>query len=285
MTKLEIFLFLLVICTAAQETKEKLFELKPFSGIDICIPFSVAIVPSTPDTPPYGLYIKAEPDAFDSISYVLENSILQLTFSGSLLIADPVEIVIYMPKEALTQINHFGPGVVFVDYGFECDALSITNYEGSVKVNGSTIQSLDVSSRGSGTARIDGKITDAKLSANGIGVVAAVGVEGRADVTTSDIAKIYVLGVKSKQVYGKASGLGGVYVDATETCQVDTFDFFSTGQAPPNALFRHSVLRCQNIHPKFVPDVVFAWTEYMSASGDYRCNGKSVVETYETYGT
>ena len=107
---------------AQSEAQYTTINLDPFSNVEVCVPFNVAIQPG----PDYAVQIAAEQAVKDAFKATIgSGGVLQLQTQGAFTTTQPIQCIVSLPASMLTGVTVTAPSTqVLLRNGFKPSSLS-----------------------------------------------------------------------------------------------------------------------------------------------------------------
>eukprot|EP01025_Chloroclados_australasicus_P020392 TRINITY_DN214_c0_g1_i1.p1 TRINITY_DN214_c0_g1~~TRINITY_DN214_c0_g1_i1.p1 ORF type:complete len:336 (-),score=59.56 TRINITY_DN214_c0_g1_i1:945-1952(-) len=206
-------LFVLALLSISASAVEVTTTLEPFSGVRLCVPYTVQIEVSDPAAEDqYLLEANADQAVIDAmVTEVNQDGELVLTSDGDFETGNSIEVVIKLPATELTSVIAQGFGHVLISGAFESEDLSVVSggtkavYAPNLKVT----KTLTVDNSGVGDVVLGNALGgDIKVTETGIVEVFLLGVTGNVLWTGSGISTLGVEAASDSVVIGgSARGL------------------------------------------------------------------------------
>eukprot|EP00884_Botryococcus_braunii_P022190 jgi/Botrbrau1/8655/Bobra.0087s0009.1 len=239
-------------------------QVDPFTAIEACLPFNIAIAPGRPDN--YTIVAVGESPVLDSINFSVSNGTLQLSTDGDFNTTGSVELAVFLPADQLEALTVSSVGEVTILPGFSAPSFTLSSAFGSGDINvigfdteELTIENCRVSSlHGVGRIIYNGTIGDANISASGTSVVYVLTINGTTTVNLAGTASVIVGTTNDGMITGQATGVNTVAY-RRGTCEV---------QSPFSPVFAP----CTPVRSLRVPAIQPLWSCGLAVEGNFTCS-------------
>ncbi|KAK9832261.1 hypothetical protein WJX74_004765 [Apatococcus lobatus] len=245
---------------------EEVFELDPFTGIQICLPYNVLIAPSAGN---HSLTIASSLDVLAALSATVTDDILQLETDDDFITDQPIKLTVFVPNGELQSVLVTSPlSQVTLAPGFRLPSMTINNGYNAAQTIVLDIQArfLNIISSGTGGVYVNGSIANANVQAASSGTVYLLGLNGTLLLNLADAASIITHTIGGQATLsGTTTGTNAITYDEA-ACNI-----LSPTSAGP-VCDQNSTLR--------VPAAQPLWSCGMEVFGNFSCaGGSSFVST------
>eukprot|EP01025_Chloroclados_australasicus_P020393 TRINITY_DN214_c0_g2_i1.p1 TRINITY_DN214_c0_g2~~TRINITY_DN214_c0_g2_i1.p1 ORF type:complete len:335 (-),score=50.94 TRINITY_DN214_c0_g2_i1:900-1904(-) len=206
--------FALSLLAFSANAKDFSLSLEPFSGLRICVPYTVQIVTSnTKSSKQYALEISADQQVYNAlVAEVNEADELELTSDGDFETSNPIKVVMKLPYNKLKSVVAQGFGDVLISGAFESEDLSVVS--GGTKALYApdliVTKTLEVENQGVGDVVLGGDLSgDIKVTQSGVAEVYLTDVSGDVQFSSNGISTLGI-DTASNSVTITGNSLGGL---------------------------------------------------------------------------